>query len=284
MKLLIKTTNYNETIKLAKNINNDYPESIIFHCYWNGILTEKHLYSIQSCYYFNVLNNHHKIILWIENNIPNKFNIEILKYAEIKTFSIKDEMDNTFLENKKILFIGGSSNGLSEKANFYRMLLLYNYGGCWFDLDCFFLRSFDPLFKNYGNEICLYQWENQRYPNNAIMISLNAKSNKMKNNIEFIINRKRGWGFQRAELTYDLELDILVLPCSWFDPGWITTDTTGAGSFITFFENSNKKYNFNNFFPGSFCYHWHNKWNKQIHDKSIIKQLIDIIQNKLYNK
>jgi hypothetical protein len=44
----------------------------------------------------------------------------------------------------------------------------------------------------------------------------------MKDNIEFIINRNRGWGFQEAQLTYDLPLDMLVLPCSWFNGDWIT--------------------------------------------------------------
>ena len=39
----------------------------------------------------------------------------------------------------------------------------------------------------------------------------------MEQNINFIIDRNRGWGFQRTKLTYDLPLDMLVLPCSWFD-------------------------------------------------------------------
>ena len=43
----------------------------------------------------------------------------------------------------------------------------------------------------------------------------------MKKNIEFILKRNRGWGFQEALLSYDLPLDILVLPCSWFDASWI---------------------------------------------------------------
>ena len=60
-----------------------------------------------------------------------------------------------------------------------RYFLLYNYGGIWFDLDCLIIRCFDPLF-HYGNEICLYQWETMNYPNNAIFISLESKSNKMK--------------------------------------------------------------------------------------------------------
>lgn len=103
-------------------------------------------------------------------------------------------------------------------SDFIRNILLYNYSGVWFDLDCFFLRSFDPILHNFENDICVYQWERQDYPNNAIYISLEAKSEKMKKNMDFIIERNRGWGFQEASLTYDTPLELLVLPCSWFDP------------------------------------------------------------------
>ena len=74
MKLLCATTDYNQTIKLALNINEEYNKSVIFHCYWNGTLNEKHYYSILSCYYFNVYKNKHKmnIILPTISNIQNK--------------------------------------------------------------------------------------------------------------------------------------------------------------------------------------------------------------------
>jgi len=275
MKLLINKTDYTETINAALNLQGEYSKSVIFHCYWNGILNEKHLYSILSCYYFNVYKNKHKIILWLENNTPNKCNTEIEKYAEIRFFKFSDEKNNTnFIKNYNYNF-----GNITYYSDFVRNLLLYNYGGIWFDLDCFILRSFDPIFYNFENEICLYQWENQKYPNNAIYISLKPKTEKMKKNIEFIVNRNRGWGFQKANLTYDLPLDMLVLPCSWFDADWIqnpyNTNT------IQFFKNTDKYYNFDNFFKGSFCYHWHNKWNNKIEDNSIIMQLVKIIQNNL---
>ena len=271
MKLLTKHTNYVETITTAINLEGEYTKSVIFHCYWNGQLNEKHLYSILSCYYFNVHNNKHQIILWLENNTPNNINTEIEKYAEIRNFSFRDEKDNT-------LFINTDFN-YNRKLSFYsdvvRYLLLYNYGGIWFDLDCFFMRSFDPIFYNFENEVCVYRWENQNYPNGAIFISLEKKSEKMKNNIKFIINRNRGWGFQEAALTFDLELDMLVLPCSWFDACWLDF------RFIPFFENTDINYDFNNFYKGAFCYHWHNRWGNKIYDNSICMQLVKIIQSNL---
>ena len=277
MKLFVNTTDYTNTIDIALNLSGKYSKSVIFHCYWNGILNEKHLYSILSCYYFNVFKNKHKIILWLENNTINQYNTEIEKYAEIKYFSMNDEKNNTNFINKNYNF---NFSTITYYSDFVRNLLLYNYGGIWFDLDCFILRSFDPLFCHFENEICLYQWENQTYPNNAIYISLYPKSEKMKKNIEFIINRNYGWGFQEAHLTYDLPLDMLVLPCSWFDADWIDNSYNIGNE--KFFENTLIQYDFDNFFKGSFCYHWHNRWNKKIEENSIIIQLVKIIQNKLY--
>ena len=273
MKLLTETTNYNETIKLSTNLDGTYNKPVIFHCYWNGNLNEKHLYSVLSCYYFNILNNKHKIILWLENNIPNNINEEIIKYCEIKQFLPENEKEE-FIRDYNY-----NSRSITFYSDFIRVLLLYKYGGCWFDLDCFFLRCFDPIFKNFRDEVCLYQWENQNYPNNAIFISLQPKSDKMKNNIEFIINRNMGWGFQQAKLTYNLPLDMLVLHCSWFDSDFIT-NPYNIGT-INFFKHTDKEYDFGNFYEGAFCYHWHNKWNMKIEENSIIKQLVLIIKQEL---
>ena len=274
MKLLIKKTDYDVTINLANKLTGEYGKSVIFHCYWNGNLNEKHLYSVFSCYYFNVLNNKHKIILWLENNTPNYINEQISKYCEIKQFSLNYEKEkNDFLKDYNYKF-----TTTYYYSDYLRYLLLYNYGGCWFDLDCFILRSFDPIFKNYEEEICVYQWENQNHPNNAIFISLKPNCVKMKKNIEFIINRNKGWGFQQSRLTYDLPLDMLVLPCSWFDAGWINTRHTTNESFKYFFKETDKVYNFENFHKGSFCYHWHNKWNDTIEENCILLQLIKIIK------
>lgn len=277
MKLLLNNTEYEEAINVALSLKGDYGKSVIFHCYWTGTLNEKHLYSIMSCYYFNVFKNKHKIIVWLENNTPNEYNVEITKYAEICAFSLLNEKKNTNLIN--ITNYTYNFKGITYYSDFVRNLLLYNYGGVWFDLDCFILRSFDPIFCKFENEICLYQWEKQNYPNNAIFISLHPKSEKMKKNILFTMNRNCGWGFQEAQLTYNLPLDMLVLPCSWFDADWIKNPYNIGTE--KFFEKTDKQYDFNNFFKGSFCYHWHNKWNKQIDDNSICTQLIKIITHLL---
>ncbi len=281
MKLLLdiisskETDDYDKTITIAKNLSGEYKQSVIFHVYWKGNLTLHHLMSITSCYYFNVKTNpQNKIILWIEDNIPNEYNDEISKYAEIKKFSLKDEIKGTILEFDNTFF----PNSV-RLSNLIRTILLYKYGGCWFDLDVFFLRSFEPIFANYSEHICLYNWEYQNYPNNAIYISLKPYSKKMENNIKIIMYLRRGWSFQQALLTYDLPLDILVLPCSWFDASWVKSPYDIK--FNSVFNKSKDKITFDNFFNGSFCYHWHNQWNVKIHEKSPLYQLYQIILSNL---
>ena len=105
----------------------------------------------------------------------------------------------------------------------------------------------------------------------------------MKGIIDFVIKRNRGWGFQNAELTYDLPLDILVLPCSWFDADFFDFSKQNPHNigFLNFFTNTDTRYDFDNFYKGSFCYHWHNQWNKKIEQNSIMMQLIKIICDNL---
>jgi hypothetical protein len=275
MKHLINTIDYDKTINIAKNMNDNYKKSVYLHCYWNGNLSEKHLYSIMSCYYFN---KKHKIMLWLDNNIENNFNNEINKYCEIRNFNLKNELKNTFMENAHIVYY---SDKIEELSNFYRLVLLYNYGGCWFDLDTFFLRNLDPLFCKFENEICYFQWQNQNYPSNGFIISLEKKSDKLKYIMEYVIKRKRGWGSQNSYFNYELPLDILALPCSWFSPAWIDNPLIEKENFDLFFKKTDKKYTLDTYFNGAFCYHWHNRWNYIIEEDSIFDQLSKEILNKL---
>lgn len=275
MRLLMNNTDYETTIQFAKVLTGEYNKPVTFHCYWSGDLIEKHLISIKSCFYFNVFNRtNRKIILWLEKNTPNHYNEEISKYADIKSFDLINELKTTFLEGRQFYI----NYSISFYSDIVRYILLYKYSGCWFDLDVLFLRSLDPIFSNYENEVIVYQWENENFPNGAIFISIN-QNEKMKQNIEFIIQRNRGWGFCEANLSFDLPMDMLVLPCSWFDGCWINNPYNIRANDL--FLETEKIYTFDNFFEGAFCWHWHNRWNHTIFNKSILRQLEQIIDKDL---
>ena len=50
-----------------------------------------------------------------------------------------------------------------------------------------------------------------------------------------------------------------------------------------FFQKTNKVVNFENFFPGAFTFHWHNRWTVNVHKKSPLMQLFKIISSNYKN-
>ncbi len=258
-----------------------YADPVTFHCFWKGPikLNEKHLFSIKSCYHFNVKGRaNRKIILWVQD-VPNCDTMnEIAKYAEIRTFNEPEEKQDTFLEGTEIVYF---AHKIPEYVNFYRLLMLYKYGGCWFDIDIAFLQPFDPIFAAFPQDICLYRWEDQKYPNNAVVISLEPRHPKMKENIEYIIKRNKGWGFQRARMTFDQPLHMLILPCAWFDPAWDFKNDPRGKKFDEFFANTASRVSLANFFPGSFCYHWHNRFRRGVQPTSPFRQLVNDLDSQM---
>lgn len=264
------------TMDDAKNLTGVYDKPVIFHCYWDGQLNEKQMVSMKSCYHFNVLNKPgNKIILWTPEIHENEWTVEAKKYvSEIRVFTLDTEVVGTPMENIDFSKVNMSPSFFSDVV---RYTLLYKYGGCWFDLDVFFLRSMDPLFAAFENDIVVYQWDNQNYPNGAVFVSLVPYSEKMKKNIEYIGKRGQGWGFQEAELTFDMPLDFVVLPCGWFDPYWREDNPYGKRMDDFFKAGVNGEVFTFDGFDGAFTFHWHNRWGMPVEDGSPFQQLNSLL-------
>lgn len=220
----------------------------------------------------------HKIILWYEPDgaaSDEHLLSRIRELAEVKYPDMAAEVSAS-----KALPPGYAPRfrDVREWADLLRCLLLCNYGGCWFDLDVMFLRSFDPLFARFGDDPCVYQWEKQRYPNNAIFWWLHGPSRRtMADVVAMIAERDRGWGFQQARLTYDLPLPLLVLPCAWFDASWIPNprELTCDGFFGA---DTEERLTRETLFPGAFAYHWHNRWGAEVAPRSPFAQLLAALE------
>ena len=242
----------------------------------------------------NKSNHSRKIILWIENNVPNEYNYKITKYATICQFDFQNSCYQ-IINKSKYANINNINTDITSSqymtltyySDAVRLALLYVHGGCWFDLDVFFLRNFDPIFSSFSDKICVYQWESFNVPNNAIIISLQPFSKALRLTINLMIQRNKGFGFMIANMKYTLPCDLFVLPCSWFDSNWLHHNKLfrcpEKYQFDVFFKSTNGiECNFNNFFPGAFCYHWHNCWDVDIADDSPIRQLDLCVNAQLY--
>ena len=279
MRLLTNTITFKDNIEIAKQLKGEFNRKLIFHCFWNGILNEKHYVSILSCYILNVKDyDNRKIYLWTDDKfIENEWLEKISDICEIRIFNYEEEIKCTFFEIYKPRSLNTS---YSYQTDLIRYILLYKYTGVWFDLDIIFLRDCSPLFNNFHNEICVYNWAEQPHPNGAYFQNLVEKNEKFEFFVKTLIQMGRGFGFQESFLKFDNSVDLLVLPAAWFDPCFcLDFDEpfgklpNGGPDLKYFFKKTPKEVDLENFSNGSFCYHWHNQWFDDYESESFFERL-----------
>jgi hypothetical protein len=255
-----------DTFNIDRNIRSS--DNHTYHCFWRGELNDKCVVSIKSCYHFNIHGTKgRKLILWYENMNHNKHVADVSNYCELRKFDFDIELQKTPFGDRKFYL---NRNNAAFYSDFVRLLLLYIYGGLWFDVDTFFLHSFDPLLERFRDDVFVYAWEHQNYPNNAIIYNRVPRGDKITSVINFFIERNRGFGFLESEITYDMNVDLTVLPCALFDIGWLRDSPK---TFDEFFKNTDEEVTFDNFLPKCFAFHWHNRYGVQAHPNSPFKQL-----------
>ncbi|WP_300752348.1 glycosyltransferase [uncultured Brachyspira sp.] len=268
-------------LEFLKNSVNNYTadkENISYHSYWYGKINEKHVFSIKSLL---CTQKNKKVYLWLDNktikeNSNNKYISEIENYIEIKTYNPKFEIKNTCFE--KFDYIFSQNKNLPARADAFRLLIPYKYlsenkyeGVIYFDLDVLFLRDF----SNILNDSFCYQWEKQPYANTAVLFFDNE--NIIENTISSIDKYKTvlPWvvfNFSNLELK-----DMMVFPCTYFDPVWNITDKTKYDYPILYPDDFFKNYSGNitsykEFFTGCYAYHWHNQWNVKPDSNSLFNK------------
>lgn len=261
--LYVKCIKEDERVEKSKLLE----EKTIFHTYWNGEFGNKQAFSIKSLLCTQNMKNI-EIWLWLDekngynqlNN--NKYLKELEPYIKILKFNCDNEIQGTPFEKIKKYF--HYEKRLSFKADDFRMITLYKYGGVWFDLDIMFLRDMENLLR--GKEFC-YGWEFQPYANNALIYL--RKGSYIANYLQKKINRKKSTQPWVLFNYTDKKLSSLMhYPFAFFDPLWGGySDDMPISNFDEFFkefdDDFKKKdyiHSYKDFFKGAYTYHWHNKW------------------------
>ena len=268
-----------------------YTDSVTFHCYWDNNIGPNQLFSILSCYLTNVKDTNNKIILWHDFDIKECIEKPIYKilsrFCEVKFFDHLTERVGTPLESYEV----DRDKYLSLPpfySDYLRLIMLYKYGGMWFDLDILFFKNFDYLFSkydsffpNWGKRSHLQQTiKVSNHPNNAIVWC------RDKNIIKRLIERflKYGGGHFAIQDTFgnrkenqihfsSENLEINVLPCAWIDSMWVDNPS----DFELWFKNNNNEY----FYDDAYCYHWHNRNHLPIEKNSPFYRRMKIIIEEL---
>lgn len=257
-------------LNFLKNKNDEVvkSEKIKCHAYWYGYINEKHIFSIKSLL---CAQKNPEVYLWIDKatfnkNKKNKFLREIENDIYIYIYEDKIQIKNTPFEKYKNLFL--QNYNLPARADAFRLLIPFKYGGLYFDLDILFLKDFSDLLKN---SFC-YQWEKQPYANTAILF---FKDKEIINKIPHYIEKYNAvvpWAiFNYSNVGLS---EMTILPCAFFDPIWNITNINNYDYPITKFEDlfaeyKNKIISYKEFFKGVYAYHWHNQWNKKTDKNSL---------------
>ncbi|SDM36076.1 Glycosyltransferase sugar-binding region containing DXD motif-containing protein [Pedobacter steynii] len=242
-------------------------EKTIYHCYWYGVIGRKQAFSIKSFLCTQDLGKC-RVVLWLdqdngfENHDQNPLLKAILPFIEVRSYDPFLEMKDTPWKNKKNLV--AESQNLAKRSDAFRFLVLFKYGGVYFDLDVMFLKDFGTL---RDSEFC-YAWESQPFANSALL-RLNRQSLISTYIMHKSIEKHTVLPWVILNYSDVLLKDLYVFPCALFDPIWQggKLENSPLADFPDFFKPFDREFinksdidSYQKFFPGCYAYHWHNQW------------------------
>jgi|TARA_R110002012_G_scaffold291773_1_gene486422 hypothetical protein len=283
---------YEECIKFLKTIKEsdyEYPkEKIKFHIY-TEVKTEKELMSIKS--YLATQNlDKTELMIWSDYDITD--NPLIQPYKHLVTFKIYDpeeEAIGTPLEGNPKLKMKDPKYYL--QSDLARILLLYKYGGVWYDMDVILLRDFKPLL----DQEYMYMWGSETNFSVdgacATVLAGLPRSEFMSKLLLQLINTPAipgttCWG-KRMFATLYKSYKFDIMPAAFFNIEWyINRKTPGLGCEIESQWFLKPLEDHRHMFLDSFGWHWHNSSKKEYEtvEGSKFNLLEKLINKKLKEK
>ena len=280
-------------------------EKMLFHVFWHGELSDKIVLTAKSFLFSQPLENS-ALWIWIDNS-DKKFSstkqlIKSLKknenaqellpfvpqYINLKLWNTEEQVKNRPIF-KNWENITSSVENSVHFSDMVRFVTLHNYGGVYLDADVLVLKDMRPLF-NSPHEFA-YQWSYLDHYNTAVL-----RLRKESPTAQLIIQQaeKNEMNFHPFQLGKYLkegnnQTELYMLPGPLMDPLWLKNDKRQLQSVLQpnlpgfdeafspqlikneFPEKVNASSNsrkIEEFFPGSFAYHWHNNWKTPLHPDS----------------
>lgn len=244
------------------------------HLYWRGPFGRKQAFAIKS-FLATQRRGEARLWLWLDagsgftRHEQNAWLRPLLPLIDVRPFDAAAETAGTPLDSRALYH---ALNNV-HRSNLVRLAVLHRYGGVYADMDTMFLRDFGALLADpqIGRAFA-YRWSAHMPCANSAVMALEAGSRLG----ERLLARaaERGSCRPRDLLRFEdnADLDLLVLPCAWFDPLWPIRDGRDTASrapfrsFEGFFRpavsHGAADPDLSTFFPGAFAYHWHNGWHE----------------------
>lgn len=230
-------------MKLVTDFNiPPYLDVLQYHCVWFGDLHDHHILCLASLF---ATQQNPSVTLWTDEESYSKL-APLLRIFSSYQFAIRI---GKFKENTSYQLV-------IFRADKWRLQILKQYGGVYFDLDIVFFKDVS-WFANYG-PIVQEGFASEKIFNNAIMYYP-----RQHPGIEYWLSKigdnTFDWGtvFSVQKMSDDT-FGASMLPNSVSDRAWHETNP----EFDLFFEPNGMTHEY---MGDSFLYHWHNRWSKSVH-------------------
>mgnify|MGYP001377350345 FL=1 len=247
-----------EYLRNNPQIGNEDVEPIqYFHCFWKGPISDLHLMCLES---LKETHPNCTVLFWTPNLLEVQGSSSWIKIKRLfkDKISLQEVTYEHFKEaNIPILFSqyalltqfqiqDGYKHNLAYASDIIRFVVLYLYGGIWFDMDILFLRNFDSMkLKRFVS-----QWGTDPCGNAAIL-----KLEKGHDLIQKLKNYPKPF-YPTTSFKLENDIDLTIIPSTFFDIHWQTpTDLINFKTWDEFFQQKEL-----NLPKEIYAYHWHNRW------------------------
>lgn len=210
-----------------------------------------------------------ELVIWSDYDISDNPLIQpYKKYITLKVYNPQEEAVGTPLARNKRLKIKDALYYL--QSDLARILLLYKYGGVWFDMDVILLRDFKPIL----DQEYMYMWGGEtdfvKEGACATVLSGKAGSEFMTKLIKKVRKTKAKpnslcWGKKMFAEIYR-KYKFNVMPATFFNTEWGMSSAEGevSGNEIESRWFFNPLIHEEHLFLEAFGWHWHNSSKKKM--------------------
>lgn len=274
-------------LEICKKINTPIDEDYNIFIYWIGDnVSYKHSVVIKS---FLATQNLDKSKIKIYSDVDISKNpifdrYRYFKQVEFHIFDVYKEIIGTKYESFKYCQeIKEHKFNAAYESDFFRLLMLYKYGGIYIDFDVLLLRDLSPLLEYEF----LYKWgdDSHDWINGAIMhLRRGSEINHLF--ADAMLSRPATPGSGSLSWASDLYVsvkqktdDLVIFPSAFFNSEWQSNLVTSTGI------SSMKKHEYSNLmYDGCFTWHWHNLWNDNVEEGSKFDILDKSLEIKFLSK
>jgi len=264
-----------DLLRSIKEDHYDYPEEVTFFHVYTEVRTPKELLAIKA--YLATQNlSKTKLIVWSDYDISEQENIQPYKdFVDFRVYDPKILAQGTPLEGVESHLRTGGDHNHWMSSGVMRFLVLYKFGGIYYDMDMVLLRDFKPILGldfayQWGGSTDFskkHRWKEDCHGPCAAMLGAVKGSQFIKDCMERLIVTPPTGGtcYDEDMLGYVYaERPFTVFPSTFFNTEWLISKTDKHLSQAIepqWFDTPLQ--NVDNLFLEAFAWHWHNSSNKR---------------------